>query len=132
MNGRSKRAAASRWLPPLFWMAALFAVSHQPSLPSAPDALLDTLIKKSLHAVAYGILAWLWWRALAVVRDPRVRAAVSFVISALYAASDEWHQTFVAGRTGRASDVLIDVAGVVVALAVLARLDPSGRGHDSR
>lgn len=132
MSGRLVRAAASRWLPPLLWMAAIFAVSHQPSLPSAPVALLDTLIKKSLHAVAYGILAWLWWRALAGVRDSRVRAAVSLAVSALYAVSDEWHQTFVAGRTGRASDVLIDIAGAVVALAVLARLDPSGRGHDSR
>jgi VanZ family protein len=35
-----------------------------------------------------------------------------------YAASDEWHQSFVPGRTATAEDVAID--GIGVALAALA------------
>lgn len=108
-------------------MAAIFVVSGQPSIPSAPDALLDLLIKKALHALAYAILAFLWWRAV----DPRGgrarRAALVLAICALYAVSDEWHQTFVPGRSGRATDVLIDVAGAGAALAALARWPSIGR-----
>ncbi|WP_114679231.1 VanZ family protein [Desulfofundulus thermocisternus] len=36
------------------------------------------------------------------------------VILVLVAALDEWHQTFVPGRTGRAVDVLVDLAGYTV------------------
>ena len=36
-------------------------------------------------------------------------------ISARYAATDEFHQTFVDGRTGTPVDVLIDSAGIAIA-----------------
>ena len=37
-----------------------------------------------------------------------------YVAGAAYAASDEWHQTMVPGRSGSVEDVLIDAAGIVV------------------
>lgn len=42
------------------------------------------------------------------------RAMIAFIISALYAASDEFHQLFVPGRAGRVSDVLIDSLGALL------------------
>lgn len=54
----------TRFVPPIAWMVAIYIVSDQPSIPSAPDALLDLLVKKSLHAGAYAVLTVLWWRAL--------------------------------------------------------------------
>ncbi len=43
-------------------------------------------------------------------------------LSALFAASDEWHQTFVPNRDGTVSDVLIDCLGItVVTLYLVAR-----------
>ena len=131
MSRRTFSRSAVRWLPPFLWMAAIFFFSNQPSLPSAPDAMVDTLIKKTLHAIAYGILAWLWWRALRVSTAgadeasspaPKTRLVLPItllLITVLYAASDEWHQTFVPGRMGRISDVLIDSAGAIIALSVL-------------
>jgi VanZ family protein len=41
------------------------------------------------------------------------------MIAVLYAASDEFHQTFVAGRHGSPVDVLVDSAGVLIAIALL-------------
>ena len=38
----------------------------------------------------------------------------SIVVGVAYAASDEWHQTMVPGRSGSVEDVLIDAAGIVV------------------
>ncbi|MBQ2251230.1 MAG: VanZ family protein, partial [Lachnospiraceae bacterium] len=39
---------------------------------------------------------------------------LAFVMTALYAATDEIHQLFVPGRAGRVTDVLIDCIGVAV------------------
>lgn len=100
---------------PLAWMATIYLLSDQPQLPSAPQGWLDWLIKKGLHAAGYGVLALLWRRALARAGVPRA-ALWSLAIAALYAAGDEWHQTYVPGRHGRPSDVGIDVAGAVAAL----------------
>jgi hypothetical protein len=42
---------------------------------------------------------------------------VTLFATVLYAASDEWHQTFIPGRDGCVRDVLIDAAGALVAMA---------------
>lgn len=115
MSASSGLARAARWAAPLVWMLLIFLFSHQPSLPSAPAAWLDLLVKKSLHALAYAILGLLWLRALreTAVRHP---AALAFAIGVAYAVSDEWHQRFVPGRSGRLLDVAIDVFGLALGL----------------
>jgi VanZ family protein len=65
---------------------------------------------------SYGLLWWLWQRAL---RTPSVFPAM--LITLLYAASDEFHQTFVEGRHGSPLDVLIDAAGIAIAVAIHTR-----------
>lgn len=48
------------------------------------------------------------------------RAAVnSFVFSFVYACTDEFHQLFVPGRSGRFSDVCIDLAGAIPGIAAV-------------
>ena len=41
-------------------------------------------------------------------------------IAALYAATDEFHQLFVPGRSGQISDVILDSAGALAGLLILA------------
>jgi VanZ family protein len=108
------------WLPPLAWMVLIFVLSAQPDLPHAPGPWLDVLLKKTGHAVTYGVLAWLYWRALrqhtwegcasTILRVASVGLAVA------YGLSDEYHQTFVPGRTGRPVDVAIDGMGACAAM----------------
>lgn len=107
-----------RYLPPLAWMGLIFAFSHQPLLPEVGGPWLDLLFKKGLHALAYAILARLWLRALDPDGDgaPAARRT-AFLICLAWALSDEWHQTFVPGRTGRLRDVGIDAVGSLLALA---------------
>ena len=53
-----------------------------------------------------------------------VLALVAFLVTSAYAATDEFHQTFVEGRHGKVFDWLIDSAGaaaVAIRLGVLRR-----------
>jgi VanZ family protein len=92
--------------------------------PEAQDWVI-TLIRKAAHMTEYAILALLVWRALAcagtaaLVQSPRRRAAAAFAVACLYAATDEFHQLFVANREGSLRDVLIDTAGAGLGLALL-------------
>jgi len=117
------------WLPPVLWMGVIFILSAQPSLPRHPEALLDHVLKKAGHMVGYGILAFLLWRALSRGRGalswPALVAA--FVVSVLYAASDEYHQSFVPGRNGTPVDVGFDAVGALVVLLIVGSLGRKGR-----
>ena len=96
----------------LVWMAIIFWFSNQPTLFYLPDNLLDTIFKKSAHAIAYGVLWTLWW--LATGR----RAWLALALTIGYAISDEWHQTFVPGRHGQWFDVGVDTVGALLAMTL--------------
>jgi VanZ family protein len=108
------------WVWPLLLMAVIFFFSAQPSLDSGLG-WVDLVARKAVHFAEYGLLCFLWWRALRT-RMPSARAAlVAFAISSLYAASDELHQSFVDGRNGNPVDWAIDSAGAaLVALRLRA------------
>jgi VanZ family protein len=107
--------ALFRFGPPTALMAAIFFLSAQPDLSSGLG-VWDAIGRKLVHAAAYGLLWWLWFRALDV-RSPLPAVLVTLA----YAATDEYHQTFVEGRHGTPVDVLIDAAGVAVAVALHTR-----------
>ncbi len=98
-------------------MALIFYLSAQPDLPSPAAGLLGTLFSSGSHALEYGVLAVLLAVALDGSRRPIL---VSFVVTALYALSDEFHQTFVPGRVADPRDLVCDVAGALVGLALWA------------
>lgn len=115
------RRFLTQWLPPLVWMALIFVASAQSDLPGPglSDSPLKVLTHKVGHLLAYGCLAWLYERALAQVlpSSPQTRV-LSFALAVLYGMTDEFHQTFVPGREGRLTDVLIDGLGAGVTLLV--------------
>ena len=106
----------SRFGPPLALMGLIFALSAQPSLDSGLGTI-DLVGRKLVHATEFGVLYLLWLRALGWRGRARPAAAA---IAIAYAISDEIHQTFVAGRHGVPTDVLIDSTGVLIA-ALLQR-----------
>ncbi|HWT23564.1 MAG TPA: VanZ family protein [Solirubrobacteraceae bacterium] len=89
-------------------MALIFALSAQPSLTTGLG-VWDLLLRKLAHMAAFGLLWLLWQRALG-------RPVVAAAITLAYAASDEYHQTSVAGRNGSPVDWAIDAAGVAIAV----------------
>lgn len=111
---------ALRWGPLVSWMAIIYLFSSRPDLPHMEQLWLELLIRKLAHALEYGILGALLARAIGV-RGWRA-VALAITLGALYAASDEWHQTFVLGRHGSAWDVLLDSASVMVGVCCYARM----------
>jgi VanZ family protein len=106
----------SRFLPPLLLMGLIFFLSAQPDL-STGLGTWDLILRKLAHMAEYGLLWFLWWRALGY-GHPAIPAAIAIG----YSISDELHQTTVEGRHGTPVDVLIDATGVALAyLATRAR-----------
>ena len=110
-----------RFGPPLLLMGLIFFFSAQPDLNSGLG-VWDTIGRKLIHAATYGALWFLWWRALGYGHP-----GPAIAITLLYAASDEYHQTFTEGRHGTPVDVAIDAAGVVIAVALASRGSRAGR-----
>ncbi len=104
-----------RFVPPLVLMGLIFFFSAQPDLNSGLG-VWDTIGRKLIHAATYGTLWFLWWRATGY-RNPLAAAVITLV----YAASDEWHQTFTEGRHGTPVDVVIDATGVLIAYGLATR-----------
>jgi VanZ family protein len=138
------RAALKYWLPVLVWMGLIFTASgdagsaqHSSRLlgplvlwlfPHAtPEALyvVSCVVRKGAHVTEYAILALLVWRALRRPAWPDPRpwhwpdALRTLLVVVLYAASDEFHQSFVPSREATVRDVLIDTAGGSLALLLL-------------
>lgn len=109
-----------RWGPSLLLMAIIFILSSQSDIPGPPDPLLDRILKKSAHAIGYGMLAISYAWALAGSGVRRV-VSLALCLTILYAISDEWHQTFVPNRFGSPLDVLIDTVGASIGLYVWQR-----------
>ena len=107
--------AAVRFAPPLAMMALIFALSAQPDLNSGLGTI-DLVARKVAHMTEYGVLWFLWLRALGVHR-PALAAAITIA----YAITDELHQTTVDGRVGAPLDVVIDATGVAIAYALWSR-----------
>ncbi len=76
---------------------------------------MSFFIRKAAHitefAVLGGLVSLIW---MTFGRSFGFRFAVSFLISLLYAATDELHQRFVSGRSGSLFDVLVDTAGIFI------------------
>jgi VanZ family protein len=106
------------WAPVVAYMAAIFALSSATYVPSAPGGLSD----KEAHGLVYAGLAAVLARALAggawTRLTPRV-VAVAWLVAVLYGVSDEWHQSFVSGRTSDLLDVAADASGASLAAVVL-------------
>ena len=105
---------------PLAVMAVIFWLSAQPDFDPGVSAPM-LVARKLAHVTEYAVLTALWaWALAPLLRWPALALAAGG-ISLAYAISDEYHQTFVTGRTGQAVDVLIDCVGIALALWLIAR-----------
>ena len=106
--------ALRRWLPVVLWAAVIFTFSAIPDLGTGLGTW-DLVLRKLAHAAEYAILGALLLRALG-------REWPAFAVGLAYAASDELHQHFVAGRVGALRDVAIDAVGLALGILVWRRL----------
>ena len=112
-------------------MAAIFALSSISVLPSLPGGLTD----HTGHFIGYGLLGGLALRGFAGARWEGVTSAAawrSVLFSSLYGITDEYHQSFVPGRSTTVDDWVADTAGAAVAVLVILAIARARRSDPDR
>ncbi|MEK7073978.1 MAG: VanZ family protein [Patescibacteria group bacterium] len=102
------------WGPVFLWMGIIFFLSSRHSVTVSPEYVWNFLFFKSLHVVEYAVLFTLTARALWRQNAKGDKAVVlrhAFIVTILYAMTDELHQQFVPSRQGQPRDVIIDGIG---------------------
>lgn len=103
------------WLPVLTWSVVIFLFSNRSSIHTTDFYLGDFILKKSAHLLEYGMFSTLIYRALINSGVDKKKAMwVAVLVCFMYGASDEYHQSFIAGRTPTVRDVLIDTSGALI------------------
>jgi VanZ family protein len=112
-----------RFGPALAIMAIIFMASGTPGseLPAFKNWIEDLLLKKGGHMTGYAMLAAAFYHALTNNRNTaRIHYFIACCLTVLYAATDEWHQSFTPERTPSILDVCIDTTGGLIGLALLS------------
>jgi len=81
---------------------------------------LQFIVRKGAHFSIYALLSILLFLPFSqITHSFPVMLLTAFLFSFLYAVSDEWHQSFIPGRSCELRDVLIDSAGALCGLVLL-------------
>jgi len=134
------------YLPVVLWMSIIFIGStdlgssqrtsriigpilrwFNPDVSDETIRIVQAFVRKGAHVSVYGVLAALVWRGRRVARGVKLceggwswQEALSIIaFCALYAVTDELHQSFVQSRQGSAWDVGFDSAGALCALIAI-------------
>jgi VanZ family protein len=86
-----------------------------------PYDFIEFLIRKAGHVSEYALLTFLCIKTLHSLKRGLVHS-VSYgaIVAFLYACTDEWHQSFVVGRTGHPIDVFgPDLFGIFLTAVIL-------------
>jgi len=132
------KAFFAYWLPVFAWLALIFIGSTDlmsaehtsriiapllrwlhPTISPLTLARVQFFLRKAAHVTEYAVLAMLLYRAFAhtVFKTRRaLAAALVLLLCAAYAATDEFHQSFVPSRTASGRDVIIDICGATLAI----------------
>jgi len=129
------------WLPLPIWLSVIFVGSTnlmsaehtsrfvvpfllwlKPGMSPHTIWVILVVMRKCAHVTEYAVLALLLWRALRSIPILRAKMLLVFVAvvlgCALFAATDEFHQTFVKSRTPSVRDVFLDVGGALLGLLI--------------
>jgi VanZ family protein len=108
------------WLILTCFCGLIYWLSNQSSLP---DIQVVEWQDKVHHMTAYGVMSVCAWRAFRHhIQSPRLLALAAAFFCSLYGISDEFHQSFVPGRSVEVADWLADTSGAVLAQLALFRL----------
>lgn len=114
----------------LAWTATIFYLSSQPM----PDIDLGFSGQdKLLHLGAYGLLSMLLLGAMARHAGSyrMQQVALAALLATLYGCSDEWHQSFVPGRSVDGLDLVADALGALLGALALHMLTLRNRSVHS-
>ena len=82
---------------------------------------LNLPLRKIMHFTIYLFLSLLLLNALTKTKIQN-KYFITIIICFIYAITDEYHQTFIDGRTGQFIDVLIDTTGSILGLIIYNKI----------
>ena len=100
------------------WIAELLSFILCKTDPETIESFLIehiTYVRKAAHVFEYVVLGILSFMNSREFLKNRVFSA-SLIFCIFYAASDEFHQLYVPGRSGSVIDVLIDICGALIGI----------------
>jgi VanZ family protein len=113
------------WLPAVLYMALIF---YSSSLSDPAPALTTVVWDKLLHSGGYAVLGILFGIALHGEGLAGGRLfALAVLLTSLYAASDEWHQSYTPRRESDVRDWLADSIGGTVGAAGFGLVSTASR-----
>jgi VanZ family protein len=115
----SSTSLASIWCEEAFSsVSAVFLKQLDPQ--SSPYSLLHLLADKGLHVTLFCVLAILLWQALPLVRH---RIVTILACGAVVGSCSEFLQRFFPGRDPAIRDVLINISGTALGIALCAVIE---------
>ena len=128
-----------KWLFVIAWMIIIFVFSNQPAVISDGNSqtiikifralginlngffgdLADFAVRKSAHFLEYLFFSLLIYNACRETYSISKSIFIALGLVFFYAGTDEIHQLFVQGRTGRFRDVLIDTSGGATGMLIV-------------
>lgn len=108
-----------RWGPSIIMMVLIFTASGTSGSDLPEFGIWDLLVKKGGHILGYALLAVSYLHGLAHARSINRRDLfLAILLAGLYAATDEFHQSFTPGRTPSPIDAGIDTIGAVLGAGI--------------
>jgi VanZ family protein len=109
------------YFPALIWMGVIFYFSSIPSLKYTEEVTPEIILRKSAHFFEFAILTVLYWRIFLMAHHVNFKKSYlfTFFLASLFAASDEFHQTFTPGRSGLFIDFVYDAVSIFLALQLI-------------
>jgi len=105
------------WLALLFcYCALIYWLSSQSHLPI--PGVFD-MQDKLIHAAAYAVMAFLFWQSWHGHVPGSWLVWMTVLFCSAYGISDEWHQSFIAGRDASVFDWMADTVGAFLLTMVL-------------
>lgn len=105
-----------RFFPSIIWMGVIFYFSSRQTTGIGGGSYWwRFIILKFFHITEYGILSILIYYATNQYFS-------TIFLSFIYALSDEFHQSFIVGRTATIRDIFFDLSGIFLGLLVLSIL----------
>lgn len=90
---------------------------------SKATSLINKPFRKVAHATVYFVLALILLALGRIIFGSKkylLTCVLALLFCFIFAMTDEYHQTFVDGRTGQFSDVIIDTAGACIGILVFS------------